>query len=63
MPKQDIEPGIEDELGNRIKKLDLDRYGIKMRMDQVSDELAWMTWSRIACTGSSMKKQLRYLHL
>lgn len=63
MPKQDIEPGIEDELGNRIKKLDLDRYGIKMRMDQVSDRLAWVPWSRIASTGSSMEKQLRYLHL
>lgn len=36
MPNPDIEPGIEDGLGNRSKKLDTNAYGIKMRKHLVS---------------------------
>lgn len=37
IPNPDTEPGIEDGLENRTRKLDLAGYSIKMRTDQVSD--------------------------
>ena len=65
MPNFEKEPGIENGLRNRTKKLDLSGLGLKWEWTRCLvcrwPEPAWTPWSGTANTPSSMKNKLRYL--